>query len=190
MRRCDPGALALGRVHVIFAAVGDEISALNRSAFRLDRKVGAEHLDEAVLGLRLEDLATIWARHLDPSCGALARPPARTPFLLWHAAQRRVDVGASAGPSEFAAAVARRLPAHPRVERVDGRAAESISKSRPGREVRAATSLQKKRVNIIADYAEYVDKWNIRLIPTYLADTSLQIYSQIRLAKNGNNIWK
>ena len=114
-----------------FAAVGDEISALDRSAFRLDRKVGAEHLNEAVLRLRLEDLATIWARHLDARCSAFARPPARTPLLLRHSAQRRVDVGTSAGPREFAAAVARRLPAHPRVERVDGRRPSRSRSRRP-----------------------------------------------------------
>ena len=108
-----PGRVcALGRVHVICCRERDEISALDRSAFRLDRKVGAEHLDEAVLGLRLEDLAAIRARHLYTSRGALARPPARTPLLLRHSAQCRVDVGASAGPRELAAAVARRLPAH------------------------------------------------------------------------------
>ena len=32
-------------------------------------------------------------------------------------------------------------------------------------------ALQKKRVNIRADYAERVDKWNIRLISDYPADT-------------------
>ena len=52
------------------------------------------------------------------------------------------------------------------------------------------TSHSKKRLNIGPDYAEYVDKWNIRLISDYPADTSLQIYPEIRLAKNGNNIWK
>ena len=119
-------------MHVIFAAVGDEISALDRSAFRLDRKVGAEHLDEAVFGLRLEDLAAIWARHLHTSRGALARPPARTPLLLWHTAQCRVDVGASAGPRELAAAVARRLPAHPWSTRALERPGEAAGARRGG----------------------------------------------------------
>ena len=33
-------------------------------------------------------------------------------------------------------------------------------------------TLQKKRVNIIADYAKDVDKWNIQLISGYLPNNS------------------
>ena len=45
-------------------------------------------------------------------------------------------------------------------------------------------------MNIKANYAKRVDKWNIRRIREYPADFRLQIYPEIRLAKNGKNIWK
>ena len=51
-------------------------------------------------------------------------------------------------------------------------------------------TLQKNPVNIKANYAKRVDKWNIRRIREYPADFRLQIYPEIRLSKNGNNIWK
>ena len=48
----------------------------------------------------------------------------------------------------------------------------TISRSQPRVVPRVArVSLQKKRVNIKADYAESVDKWNIQLISGYSADT-------------------
>ena len=53
-----------------------------------------------------------------------------------------------------------------------------------------ACTLQKNPVNIKANYAKRVDKWNIRRIREYPADFRLQIYPEIRLSKNGNNIWK
>ena len=45
-------------------------------------------------------------------------------------------------------------------------------------------------MNNKANYAKSVDKWNIRPIREYPADFRLQIYPEIRLAKNGKNIWK